>query len=228
MGTKIVAARLGMLAGVTTIITRSSNPGNILGIVRYLTTPRTPSSSTSSESGDHAADHITQKTVSLNLSDASTHFDETEAPPLHTRFLPSSDPIQDRYFWLLHTPNPHGTVYIDAGCHRALIDKAGLLPVGVVDVEGHFAQSEVVRLVVVERRASSPGPDGKRWEGFAQEVGRIIVNYAAAEISMIMGHKSSQIESILGYADSEYVADRSHIGFFRPESRPVTPIRDLS
>jgi len=45
---------------------------------------------------------------------------------------------------------------------------------------------------------------------------------------MIMGHKSSQIESILGYADSEYVADRSHIGFFRPESRPVTPIRDLS
>lgn len=164
MGTKIVAARLGMLAGVTTIITRSSNPGNILGIVRYLTTPRTPSSSTSSESGDHAADHITQKTVSLNLSDASTHFDETEAPPLHTRFLPSSDPIQDRYFWLLHTPNPHGTVYIDAGCHRALIDKAGLLPVGVVDVEGHFAQSEVVRLVVVERRASSPGPDGKRWE----------------------------------------------------------------
>src|SRR5699024_6837069 len=114
------------------------------------------------------------------------------APPLHTRFLPSSDPIQDRYFWLLHTPNPHGTVYIDAGCHRALIDKAGLLPVGVVDVEGHFAQSEVVRLVVVERRASSPGPDGKRWEGFAQEVGRIIVNYAAAEISMIMGHKSSQ------------------------------------
>ncbi|POR37909.1 Putative glutamate 5-kinase [Tolypocladium paradoxum] len=226
MSTKIVAARLGTLAGVTTIITRSSNPGNILGIVRYLTCPRTPSS-TSSESGDHPAEPLSQKRVSLNLLGASTHADDASAPPLHTRFLPSSDPIQDRYFWLLHTPNPHGTIYIDAGCHRALLDKAGLLPVGVVDVEGHFAQQEVVRLVVVERRASSPGPDGKRWEGIAQEVGRALVNYAAAEITRIMGHQSVEIGEILGYADSEYVAHRSHIGFFRKESRPVTPSRDF-
>lgn len=230
MSTKIVAARLGMLAGVTTIITRSSNPGNILSIVRHLIAPRappTPSSTSSESGGDQPAEPLAHKATPLNLADASAPVDDGAAPPLHTRFLPSSDPIQDRYFWLLHTPNPHGTVYIDAGCHRALLDKAGLLPVGVVDVEGHFAQSEVVRLVVVERRVSSPGADGKRWEGFAQEVGRIIVNYAAAEISMIMGHKSVEIEGILGYADSEYVADRSHIGFFRKESRPVTPIRDL-
>lgn len=226
MSTKIVAARLGTLAGVTTIITRSSNPGNILGIVRYLTVPMTPSS-TSSESGDHPAEPLSQKRISLNLLDASRHADDASAPPLHTRFLPSSDPIQDRYFWLLHTPNPHGTIYIDAGCHRALLDKAGLLPVGVVDVEGHFAQQEVVRLVVVERRTSSPGPDGKRWEGMAQEVGRALVNYAAAEITRIMGHQSVEIGEILGYADSEYVAHRSHIGFFRKESRPVTPIRDF-
>ncbi|PNY26611.1 glutamate 5-kinase [Tolypocladium capitatum] len=226
MSTKIVAARLGTLAGVTTIITRSSNPGNILGIVRYLTTPPTPSS-TSSESGEHPAEPSSQKRVSLNLMDASRHADDASAPPLHTRFVPSSDPIQDRYFWLLHTPNPHGTIYIDAGCHRALLDKAGLLPVGVVDVEGHFAQQEVVRLVAVERRASPPGPDGKRWEGMAQEVGRALVNYAAAEITRIMGHQSVEIGEILGYADSEYVAHRSHIGFFRKDSRPVTPIRDF-
>lgn len=152
--------------------------------------------------------------------------DTRPAPPLHTRFLASSDPIRDRHFWLLHTPNPHGTLYIDEGAHKALLTKAGLLPVGVVDVEGNFAQQEVVRLVVVNRR-SSPGPDGKRWEGLGMEVGRALVNYAAPEIARIMGHQSTEIRGILGYADSEYVAHRSHIGLFRGESGTATPTREL-
>lgn len=117
-------------------------------------------------------------------------------------------------------------IYIDAGCHRALLDKAGVLPVGFVDVEGQFAQQEVVRLVVVERR-TAPAPDGRRWDGDAREVGRALVNYAAPEIKRIMGRQSVEIEGILGYADSEYVAHRPHVGFFRGESRPVTPMREL-
>ncbi|UKZ54923.1 hypothetical protein TrVGV298_008737 [Trichoderma virens] len=211
MSTKIIAARLGTSAGVTTIITRSSNPGNILSIVRYLHQSQ-PSRSASS--------------VSLNLIAASENTATRPAPPLHTRFLPSTEPIRDRHFWLLHTPNPHGTLYIDEGAHKALLTKAGLLPVGVVEVEGNFAQQEVVRLVVVTRR-STPGPDGKRWEGLGLEVGRALVNYAAPEISRIMGHQSTEIRGILGYADSEYVAHRSHIGIFRAESRSATPTRDL-
>lgn len=211
MSTKIIAARLGTSAGVTTIITRSSNPGNILSIVRYLHQSQ-PSRSASS--------------VSLNLIAASENLETRPAPPLHTRFLPSTDPIRDRHFWLLHTPNPHGTLYIDEGAHKALLNKAGLLPVGVVDVEGNFAQQEVVRLIVVNRR-SVPGPDGKRWEGLGLEVGRALVNYAAPEISRILGHQSTEIRGILGYADSEYVAHRSHIGIFRAESRSATPTREL-
>lgn len=214
MSTKIIAAKLGTSAGVTTIITRSSNPGNILGIVRYLQGPSSP-------------DNEISRTTSLNLAAPSGPVDGWEMPPLHTRFLPSADPIRDRHFWLLHTPNPHGTLYIDKGAHRALRDKAGLLPVGVVDVDGNFAQQEAVRLVVVNRR-KTPGPDGKLWEEPIQEVGRALVDYAAAEISRIMGHQSSDIQDILGYADSEYVAHRSHIGFFRSESRPESPILDMS
>lgn len=225
MGTKIVAAKLATLAGVTTIITRSSNPGNILGIVRHLHCSK-PTSSSSSASDTDDVEPIVETTTSLNLLDRSTHMDDDGAPPLHTRFVPASDPISDRYFWLLHTPHPHGTLFIDEGCHRALMDKAGLLPVGIVDVAGNFAQHEVVRLAVVSRKRS-PGPDGRLWDGEPMEVGRALVNYASPEISRIMGHQSTDIENILGYADSEYVAHRSHIGFFRKESRPVTPINDL-
>ncbi|KAH7162651.1 Aspartate/glutamate/uridylate kinase [Dactylonectria estremocensis] len=224
MSTKIIAARLGTSAGVTTIIAKSSNPGNVLNIVRYLQAKRKSSSSSSSATEDHGKESLSRSTSSLKLSTPPSS--EDLAVPLHTRFLPSEDPIRDRHFWLLHTPNPHGTLYIDSGAHRALMGKAGLLPVGVVDVQGNFAQQEVVRLVVVQRRRS-PGPDGKPWEA-PEDVGRAIVNYAAAEISRIKGHQSVDIQGILGYADSEYVVHRQHVGFFRRESRPVTPTREIN
>lgn len=242
MITKIIAAKLGTSAGVTTIITRSSNPGNILNIIRYLQVPENScvasvtNGSTSAASKGHSPktspENSPQRSPdvhveALNLDAPSTVLNEPSAPPLHTRFIPSSDPIADRYFWLLHTPHPQGTLFIDHGAHRALVDKAGLLPVGVVDVEGNFAQHEVVSLVVVTRRPS-PGPEGRHWEGIPQEVGRALVNYAAPEIHRIRGCQSAEIEGILGYADSEYVAHRSHIGLFRPESRPVTPVREIS
>ncbi|KAI2472027.1 glutamate 5-kinase [Annulohypoxylon bovei var. microspora] len=214
MSTKIVAARLATSAGVTTVITRSSSPGNIVKIVRYLQARKKQTSS--HHSPVESDDPLTRSTVSLTL-------DVLEKAPLHTRFLPLSHPIRDRYFWILHGLAPHGTIYIDAGAHQALADKAGLLPVGVLDVEGNFAQQEAVRLIVVKKR-SEPGPDGKLWEGPGYEVGRALVNYAAPEIIRIKGHRSTQIEALLGYADSEYVADRESISLLHRESRPVTPV----
>ncbi|KAI2630715.1 glutamate 5-kinase [Hypoxylon sp. NC1633] len=224
MGTKIVAARLATSAGVTTIITRSSSPGNIVKIVRHLqarrkyTLSQSSSQPTPSSTDEEAEDILSRSTASLAI-------DRLEKPPLHTRFLPAPQPIRDRYFWILHGLAPHGAVYIDVGAHRALMGKAGLLAVGVVDVEGNFAQQEAVRIVVVEKRAE-PGPDGKFWEGPGVEIGRALVNYAAPEIARIKGHRSAQIEPLLGYADSEYVADRESISLFRRESRPVTPVLD--
>ncbi|GAP89279.1 putative glutamate 5-kinase [Rosellinia necatrix] len=239
MGTKIVAARLATSAGVTTIITRSSSPGNIVKIVRYLQGRRGISTSASQTSLSQATHAAEESSAAPTIS--------AEKPPLHTRFLPMSTPIRDRYFWLLHGIAPHGTLYIDAGAHAALSDKAGLLPVGVLDVEGNFAQQEAVRLVVVDRRAASPPalsspspscpttrsstpvPVSARWEAcHPVEVGRALVNYAAPEIARIKGHRSAKIGELLGYADSEYVAHRENISLFRRESRPVSPAPDLA
>jgi glutamate 5-kinase len=106
-------------------------------------------------------------------------------------------------------------------------------------VEGTFSQYEAVRLVVVERlpkSALSPGGTtagggnggGKLWEGTGVEVGRALVNYSAAEVARIKGVRSNQIQGLLGYAETEYVALRQNISFFRRESRPVTPSLELS
>lgn len=229
MSTKIVAARLATAAGVTTVITRSSNPGNIVNIVRYLQSKKTPSSQ--SGTGTPALNNIEpaltpdEDPLSRSVASLSTSEEEVK-PPLHTRFLGSSQPIRDRYFWLLHGLAPHGTLYIDIGAHKALLNKAGLLPVGVVDVDGTFGQHEAVRLVVVDRNAPPSGVAPISWEGQGIEVGRALVNYNSTQIACIKGVKSSELQGLLGYADSEYVALRENISFFTHESRPATPSLD--
>src|SRR3954464_13349385 len=125
MSTKIVAARQASSAGVTTVITRSSNPGNIANIVRYVqgtksatTQPSTPSSGKIITSSNTSV-VFTPLEESLAGSTASLAFETKLKAALHTRFIPSPQPIRDRYFWLLHGLAPHVTVYIDAGAHRA-------------------------------------------------------------------------------------------------------------
>ncbi|KAJ5438381.1 glutamate 5-kinase [Penicillium daleae] len=199
MSTKIVAAKLGTSAGVTTIITKSSKPGNVHDIVKYLQRLQ------EAPNGDQISD--------------------IPRPPLHTRFLPSDTPIQSVTFWLLHGLTPHGTLYIDQGAYDAILNhKASLLPAGVVGVEGHFAQQEAVRLVVAER----PSPDALDGDFIhhaqePREVGRALVNYGSMEIALIKGHRSTHIESLLGWSESEYVALRENISFHPEESHPVTP-----
>ena len=234
MSTKIVAARLATAAGVTTVITRSSKPGNIASIVRYAESQKSAPRSAEG-SGDERPQRspTIRKTAIINgtfTPGASTpgtytpgtstpRLAEPSLPPLHTRFLPDPQPIRDRYFWLLHGLAPHGKIYIDAGAHTALTKKAGLLPVGVVDVEGDFSQQECVRVMVLPSR-DAPLTDG-------EEVGRALVNYSASEVKRIRGVRSSQIADIIGYADSEYIALRESVALFKREiSRPVTPMTE--
>ncbi len=80
---------------------------------------------------------------------------------------------------------------------------------------------------MVEKTASSISSEGTLWEGATLEVGRALVNYSSTEIARIKGRQSTEIEGLLGYADSEYVAQREYISFFRKDSRPVTPTRDV-
>lgn len=216
MSTKVTAARLATSAGVTTVITRATSPSQVKRIVNYIRASR--GSPVLRPIGSHSSEEdltqLTRSSSSLSLLE--------DKPPLHTRFLPDPEPIRDRHFWLLHGLAPHGTLYIDIGAYEALVDKAGLLPAGVVDVEGMFAQHEAVRLVTVDKR-SEPNAEGKFYDGPGVEVGRAIVNYAASEINRVKGHRSSDIEELLGFSDSEYVISRQHISLYKRESRPVTP-----
>ncbi len=246
MSTKIVAARLATSAGITTIITLSSEPKNILDIVSYVQALK--NAERSSLPPTPSVDGLPSTPV-------------IPIPPLHTRFLPSSNPIRDRSFWLLYGLAPKGTIYIDEGAHRALSSKAGLLPAGVVDVDGDFAQQEAVRIVVIKRlghlptmhsrnistdnsvkmvsstsslanfeagasaddnACAAPADVAETFRRLAPapvEVGRAVVNYSHKEVARIKGIRSSQIHNVLGYALSEYVALRENISLTKKSSR---------
>ena len=309
MATKIVAARLATSAGVTTVITKSSKPGNISDIIRYLHPPQisqpvleSTSTTTSSASPQRNGHTHINSTSSIAITNHSRQPNPEQPPPSqipppqHTRFMPSQSPIRSRHFWLLHALAPRGTLYIDRGAVTALTaHRAGLLPVGVVDVAGNFAQQEAVRLVAVDRLSlgslagmtasydvddddstqdaggsfgaangenassstsqtpsastsatsssiahhhSTPSRPLSSHHPFhlkGEEIGRAVVNYSSTEILRIKGLRSSEIASVLGYADSDYVCLRENVGLLgtdkhsgvtsRPESRADTPVQ---
>lgn len=227
MSTKIGAARLATAVGVTTVITRSSRPENIFDIVQHAQASK-PALGDSISLASEAMDN-----PPLSNSISSLQNETSSRVPLHTRFLPDPKPIRDRDFWLLYGLAARGTIYIDEGAHRALASKAGLLPAGIVAVEGTFSQQEAVRLfVVADKKDPIETPlaiaDGKvedeKLRLAPQEVGRALVNYSSAEIARIKGLQSTEIQSVLGYAESDYVALRGNVSLEkRDRSRPATP-----
>jgi glutamate 5-kinase len=238
MFTKIVAARRATSVGVTTVITRSSRPGHIRSIVRYAEAqkalrdshPGTPINNiTTLTEGLISSPGTPDRSMILSFKD-SPSLQPTVIPPLHTRFLPATRPIRDRHFWLLHIFAPSGNVYVDENAYFALLDKANLFPVGIVDVDGNFAQQEAVRIFIVKRLLDSDdsltkSSNYERIDPAPREVGRAVVNYSSTEIKRIKGLQATEISGVLGYADTEYVAYRENIAFFKTEkSRPVTPL----
>lgn len=202
MTTKLIAAELATNVGVTTIITLSSQPQCILDIVLNI-----------------------QSVDESWTPEQQARFVEAEIEkgkiPLHTRFLglPREQQIRsDKRFWLLHGLKTKGSIYIDRGCFQALTrkDRAGLLPVGVVAATGHFHVLDCVSIKVLPTRESDLG------EGV--EVGHCRVNYSSAEIELIKGKQSADIETILGFCDTEYIAHRDNLAF--PPSLP-TPAAEL-
>lgn len=190
MTTKLIAAELATNVGTSTIITLSSNPLAIWDISAFI---QEAGSARSEEQLARMREAIVQGKL-----------------PLHTRFvgLPRAEQIRSpRRFWLLHGLKTRGTLYIDQGCYEALTRKnrAGLLPAGVVAVEGSFHVLECVSIKVIPTRLSPLGD--------AKEVGHCRVNYTSVEIDLIKGIQSSDIEQVLGFADSEYVAHRDNLAF---------------
>ncbi len=101
-----------------------------------------------------------------------------------TWFLTPSNPVTARKRWIGGTLEPRGTVHVDAGAARALIQGRSLLAAGVSRLEGHFARGDAVII---------RDPSGA-------ELARGLVAYDAGEAALLLGRSSRDITEILGYS----------------------------
>jgi glutamate 5-kinase len=100
-----------------------------------------------------------------------------------TWFVAERDPQAARKRWIA-AMKPRGEVFVDAGAVTALAEGKSLLPAGVKKVTGSFGRGDPVSIL---------GPDGVG-------LGIGLVRYTATEAKAIAGHRSRDIEAILGYA----------------------------
>jgi glutamate 5-kinase len=100
-----------------------------------------------------------------------------------TWFVAQSDPQAARKRWI-NAMKPRGEVRLDAGAVAALMAGKSLLPAGVTAVTGSFGRGDPVAIL---------GPGG-------DTLGKGLVRYTAIEAAAIAGHRSGEIEAILGYA----------------------------
>ncbi len=113
-----------------------------------------------------------------------------------TLFLPSRESLNRRKHWIAYTLRPSGRIMVDTGALVALSRHGkSLLPSGVLSVEGDFDRGGCVRIC---------GSDGS-------EFARGISDYSRAEIERIKGHKSSEIEDVLGYRYGDEVVHRDNL-----------------
>ena len=123
-----------------------------------------------------------------------------EAGARCTWFVPTSTPVATRKQWIAGTLKPAGSIGVDEGAVRALMRGKSLLPAGVTRAAGRFDRGDTVSIL---------GPDGG-------EVARGICAYADADAARIIGHKSADIEKILGYRGRDEIVHRDDLVLLIP------------
>lgn len=112
-----------------------------------------------------------------------------------TWFLPAEEGRSARKRWIAGSLAPLGALVVDAGAARALARGSSLLPAGVRAVEGQFHRGDPVSVRDAEGR----------------ELARGLSAYDAEDARRIAGHRSEQIEAILGWRGRDEVVHRDDL-----------------
>ncbi|MGQ4808880.1 Glutamate 5-kinase [Candidatus Entotheonellaceae bacterium PAL068K] len=113
-----------------------------------------------------------------------------------THIYPAASKLSSRKRWIGYTLKAQGELVVDGGAKQALTtDGKSLLPSGILAVSGNFGFGDAVTCVDTAARRFAQG----------------LVNYSATEVQAIMGQHTSQIETILGYKESDEIIHRDNL-----------------
>ncbi|EGG07452.1 uncharacterized protein MELLADRAFT_85778 [Melampsora larici-populina 98AG31] len=221
METKLIAAELATLAGVSTIICNSLKPEMIPQIISNLQ---------SNQSSWFDSDGIPLQSPAILTSPNELTKPYSNDEPIYTVFLPVRSPLTDRKFWVAYGLAPKGSVVIDEGAFKALSRQSNggrLLPVGLHQVLGNFSVGQAVKILIPreftnhlksnEKEIVKDPLQSDRLKEFVGkeeqlgvdflEVGRGLANYNSIEMHKVKGLHSNEIENVLDHIDSEHVIE---------------------
>jgi glutamate 5-kinase len=119
-----------------------------------------------------------------------------EHEPLGTLFVPNPKKRSSRSRWIAAAARPAGSIVVDDGAVRALVDKnKSLLPAGVTALKGQFEKGDVVSIET---------PDGR-------EIARGLSNYPSALVCQIQGKKTADVRALLGEAAYDEIVHRDNL-----------------
>ena len=143
-----------------------------------------------------AAQIATGAGVPVVLTSAAQAAQALAGEPVGTLFHATGRRRPTRLLWLAHATEPLGTLLLDAGAVRAVVERrASLLAAGVTGADGSFVAGDPVDLA---------GPDG-------HPVARGLVNFDAAEIPLLVGRSSQDLKRDLGAAYEREVVHRDDL-----------------
>ncbi|ACI52916.1 glutamate 5-kinase [Gluconacetobacter diazotrophicus PA1 5] len=110
-------------------------------------------------------------------------------------FLPMPDGRSARKRWIAGGLAPAGRLAIDDGARRALATGSSLLPAGVRTVEGDFERGDLLLVTDLD----------------GNEIARGLSAYSAADARQIAGHRSDDIEGLLGWRGRDEMIHRDDL-----------------
>lgn len=100
-----------------------------------------------------------------------------------TWFTATIDPQAARKRWIA-AMKPRGTLELDTGASKALLNGNSLLPAGIQSISGDFERGDPVAILDQDGHQLCIG----------------LARYSAEETQIIKGHQSHEIEALLGYS----------------------------
>lgn len=112
-----------------------------------------------------------------------------------TWFLATENHATARKRWIASAVAPNGKLTIDDGAEKALGRGKSLLPAGVLSVSGTFNRGDAV---IIENCAKV-------------RLGCGLIAYSANDANLIAGHKTGEIEALLGYRGRDEMIHRDDL-----------------
>lgn len=112
-----------------------------------------------------------------------------------TWFVPPLEPKNAKKAWIAGSLKPNGQLIIDEGAVRAIHHGKSLLPAGILQVQGDFKRGDLVTIFDTQNH----------------EIARGLSAYSKTEVELLKGHRSGDIESLLGYDGHDEIIHRDDL-----------------